>query len=85
MDWTKRIWAVIQAREPMIRKEGVGPTAISSSHFIFQKCLQHAIRPNRTMSPLVDSRGLSTLPHGNAVTTVDFRPVTLAWKGLAPF
>jgi len=24
-------------------------------------------------------RLLSTLPHGNAVTTVDYRPVTLAW------
>jgi hypothetical protein len=32
----------------------------SSSHFIFQKCLQHAIRPNRTMSPLVDPRRLSS-------------------------
>ena len=30
-------------------------------------------------------RLLSTLPHGNAVTTFDFRPVTLAWKGLPPF
>ncbi len=51
---------VIQAREPMIRKEGVGPTALSSSHFLFQKCLQHAIRPNRTMSPLVNASGLSS-------------------------
>lgn len=30
-------------------------------------------------------RLLSTLPPGNAVTTVGFRPVTLAWKGLSPF
>ena len=44
----------------MIRKEGVGQRPFSSSHFIFQKCLQHAIRPNRAMSPLVDSRGLSS-------------------------
>lgn len=29
-------------------------------------------------------RLLSTLPRGNAVTTVDYRPVTLAWKGLPP-
>ena len=26
----------------------------------------------------------STFPRGNAVTTVDFRPVTLAWEGLTP-
>ena len=32
---------VIQAREPMIRKEGVGQRPFSSSHLIFQKCLQH--------------------------------------------
>ena len=51
---------VIQAREPMIRKEGVGQRPFSSSHLIFQKCLQHAIRPNRAMRPLVDSRGLSS-------------------------
>ena len=43
----------------MIPKEGVGPTALSSSHFLFQKCLQHALRPNRTMSPRFDARGLS--------------------------
>ena len=29
-------------------------------------------------------RLLSTFPHGNAVTTVNYRPVTLAWEGLAP-
>ena len=44
----------------MIRKEGVGQRPFSSSHLIFQKCLQHAIRPNRAMRPLVDSRGLSS-------------------------
>ena len=51
---------VIQAPEPMIRKEGVGQRPFSSSHFIFQKCLQHAIRPNRAMSPRLDARGLSS-------------------------
>ena len=44
----------------MIRKEGVRPTALSSSHFLFQKCLQHVIRPKRTMRPLLDARGLSS-------------------------
>ena len=43
----------------MIRRESVGPTAVSSSHFPFRKCLQHAIRPNRAISPLVNARGLS--------------------------
>jgi hypothetical protein len=33
---------------------------------------------------VVRLRLLSTLPHGNAVTTFDYRPVTLAWKGLPP-
>ena len=51
---------VIQAPEPMIRKEGVGQRPFSSSHFIFQKCLQHAIRPNRAMSPRLDARGFSS-------------------------
>ena len=31
----------------------------SSSHFVFQKCRQHAICPNRTMSPLVNAQSLS--------------------------
>jgi len=34
---------------------------------------------------VVRFRLLSTFPRGNAVTTVNFRPVTLAWKGLSPF
>ena len=32
----------------------------SSSHFVFQKCRQHAICPNRSMSPLVNARCLSS-------------------------
>jgi len=32
----------------------------ASSHFVFQKCRQHAIRPNRPMSPLVDAGCLSS-------------------------
>ena len=51
---------VIQAREPMLHKEGVGPTALSLSHFLCRKCLQHAIRPNRAMSPLLNARELSS-------------------------
>ena len=47
---------VIQAPEPMIRSQ----RPFSSSHFIFQKCLQHAIRPNRAMSPRLDARGFSS-------------------------
>ena len=33
---------------------------------------------------VVRLRLLSTFPHGNAVTTFDFRLVTIAWKGLPP-
>lgn len=33
---------------------------------------------------IIHLRLLSTLPHGNAVTTVGFRAVTLPWTGLAP-
>ena len=57
----------IQAHEPMLRKVGVGPTLVAyqrvpstSSHFVFQKCCQHAIRPNRSMSPLVNAGCLSS-------------------------
>jgi len=32
----------------------------SSSHLVFQKCRQHAIRPNRSLSPPVDTRRLSS-------------------------
>ena len=33
---------------------------------------------------IIHLRLLSTFPHGNAVTTVGFRAVTLPWTGLAP-
>ncbi len=51
---------IIQALEPMIRKESIGPTASSFSHFLFRKCLHHVIRPDRMMSPLVAARGFSS-------------------------
>ena len=63
----------------MIRKEGVRPTALSSSHFLFQKCLQHAIRPNRAMLPLLNARGLSS--RGGRKRHCD-RDVVSPWGGL---
>ena len=57
---------IIQAREPMIRKEGVRPPLIThrvpfaSSHCVCHQCRHHAICPHRAMSPLVNPRRLAS-------------------------
>jgi len=54
-------------------------------HNLAGSSLHHTETGSLSYGLIIRFQLLPTLPHGNAVTTFDYRPVTLAWKGLPPF
>ncbi len=64
--------------------EGFARRAVKGSPLPGSSPTGLAVRVHFDYGLIIHLRLLSTLPHGNAVTTVGFRAVTLPWTGLAP-